>query len=86
MRFLAFTLFATAAFDWPLPWLDRAGTAALGLAFLTLAVVPDGLLRARPARMNLPPKRAPLPDSSLTEAADDMLEQILAHSNPRDDD
>ena len=38
MRLLAFALLAVAAFDWPLPWLDRLGAAALGLAFGVLAV------------------------------------------------
>lgn len=69
MRALAFTLLIVAAFDWPLPWLDRAGTAALGFAFLALAVSPGGLGRFRPARMNLPPKRTEVRD----EPADDVL-------------
>lgn len=40
MRFLAFLALALAAFDWPPPFLDRAGVAALGLAFLALALGP----------------------------------------------
>jgi len=38
MRFFAFTLITLAAFDWPLPWLDRAGTALFGFALLSLTV------------------------------------------------
>ena len=34
MRLLSFVLLASAAFDWPRLILDRAGAAALGLAFL----------------------------------------------------
>jgi hypothetical protein len=40
VRFLAFLAFGLAAFDWPPPFLDRAGVAALGLAFLALALGP----------------------------------------------
>ena len=36
-RVLAAALFACAAFDWNLPWLDRAGVALLGLAALSFA-------------------------------------------------
>lgn len=36
-RLLAFTLLACAAFAFSLPWLDRPGTAALGIAFLAYA-------------------------------------------------
>jgi hypothetical protein len=38
MRFLAASLFLSAAFDWPVPWVDRAGVAALGLFCLALTV------------------------------------------------
>jgi hypothetical protein len=38
MRFLAASLFLSAAFDWPVPWVDRAGVAALGLFCLSLTV------------------------------------------------
>jgi hypothetical protein len=38
VRFLAASLFLSAAFDWPVPWLDRAGVAALGLFCLSLTV------------------------------------------------
>lgn len=36
-RLIAFSLLVSAAFAWPLPWLDRPGTAALGLGFAVLA-------------------------------------------------
>ncbi len=78
MRFLTFSLFATAAFDWPLPWLDRAGTAALGFAFLALALAPGGLLRPRPARMNLPPKRGTLPAED-GDVIGDVLERVALY-------
>lgn len=35
---VSFSLLTAAAFSWPLPWADRAGTALLGAAFLALAV------------------------------------------------
>jgi hypothetical protein len=73
MRFLSFTLLTTAAFDWPLPWLDRAGTALLGLAFLALAVSLGGFRVARPARMALPPKAATLLDEE-----DTLISDVLA--------
>lgn len=37
-RLLAFSFFVSAAFDWPTLFVDRAGTAALGFAFLALIV------------------------------------------------
>lgn len=37
-KLAAFSLFACAAFSWSLPWLDRAGTAALALGFMALSV------------------------------------------------
>ncbi len=68
MRFLAFSLFVTAAFDWPAPWLDRAGTAALGFAFLALAVTrpTTGLRRALP--FGLSPKTVAVADEAAEEA------------------
>jgi len=65
VRFVAFTLLASAAFDGAVPWLDRVGTAALGLAFLALALAPGGFPRSRPARMTFPPKTVLLPDTQL---------------------
>jgi hypothetical protein len=51
MRFLAASLFLSAAFDWPVPWVDRAGVAALGLFCLSLTVgaALPGRRSARPA-------------------------------------
>jgi len=77
MRLLSFALLAFAAFDWPAPWLDRAGTAALGFAFLALAVSPGGFLRSRPARMTFPPKTAQLADEP-----DDLLADVLDRIEP----
>lgn len=53
-RLLAALLLTLAAFAWAPPFLDRAGTAALGLAFLALA-------------MPRPPRKRRLP--GLTPAA-----------------
>lgn len=36
-RLLAFSFLVCAAFDFDLPWLDRVGAAALGIAFLAYA-------------------------------------------------
>lgn len=38
MRLVAAIGLAWAAFDWPMPWLDRAGLAAIALALLALAI------------------------------------------------
>lgn len=53
-RALAFLAFLGAAFSWPEWYVDRAGLAALGFAFLSLAVAG----RARNAR---PGRFAPRP-------------------------
>ena len=57
MRSLAFVGFLLAAFDAPVPWLDRAGVAAVALALLALAL--PG--RVRWARPKVPPWGSPLP-------------------------
>ena len=77
-RLAGFTLLAVAAFDWPLPWLDRAGVVLLGLSFLALALSPGGSLLARPARMTLPPKRVELPEPDGDEVGD-LFERIAAY-------
>lgn len=79
MRSLAFGFLLTAAFDWPLPWLDRAGTALVGVAFLGLAVMPGGWLRARRARMSLPPKQVTLPDATDAQVSD-LVASLLPYS------
>ena len=76
-RPLAFTLLTFAAFDWPMPWLDRVGTAALGFAFLALAVSPGGFPLARRARMTFPPKTVQLGDEP-----DDLLADVLVRIEP----
>lgn len=55
-RLAAFALLTLAAFAWAPPFLDRAGTAALGLACLALAVgrVPGA---ARPSLFAPRPRR-----------------------------
>jgi len=78
VRLVAFSLFATAAFDWPLPWLDRAGAAALGFAFLALALAPGGFPLTRRAQMNLPPKRGTLPDED-EDAIEDVLDRLRVY-------
>ena len=77
-RLLAFALLVTAAFDWWAPFLDRAGVALLGLAFLALTVSPGGFRVARPARMTLPPKRVALPEPAGDEI-DDLLARISGY-------
>ena len=81
MRVLAFALFTLAALDWSLPFLDRAGTALLGLAFLALVVAPGGFSVARPARMTLPPKRAEVPDDAVDEALS-VAQRIASYDLP----
>jgi hypothetical protein len=56
MRFLAASLFLSAAFDWPVPWVDRGGVAALGLFCLSLTVgaALPGRRSARPSQNGLP--------------------------------
>lgn len=81
MRVLAFALFSLAAFDWPLPFLDRVGTAALGLAFLALALPAGGGLR-RPARMTIPPKRVQVRDDLADELDGDVLARIAPYLEP----
>lgn len=74
-RWLAFALLTCAAFAWSLPWLDRPGTAALGLAFAALALSP-GVARAyRPAGFNLP-RRSATPADAEPGELDDLLSRI----------
>lgn len=70
-RFVAFCLFVSAAFDWPTVFVDRAGTAALALAFLSLGV--GGRTRAS-IPYGIPPKMAQLrdPNREAAEMADLM--------------
>lgn len=74
-RLAAFALLTCAAFDWTPPFLDRPGTAVLGLAFAALALGrvpvasrPSILSPRRPAIMR-PDKLEPVPPS---------LERMLA--------
>ena len=78
MRFLAFTLLAFAAFDWPLPWLDRLGAAALGLGFLALTV---GAARTE-ARRSLPfafPTKTVAVSDEAVESAASLAQRIAAY-------
>lgn len=60
-RLLAASFFVAAAYNWPLPFTDRVGTALLGLSCLALSVGAGGgrprALLSRPA-----PEPAPAPD------------------------
>jgi len=77
-RPLAFGLLAVAAFDWPMPWLDRGGTALLGAACVVLLV--GRVRRASPALPFLSPTRdlniAPITTSTVP---DDLAERIAAY-------
>jgi hypothetical protein len=69
MRYLAATLFGLAAFAVPVPFVDRAGVALLGLAAIALAVAsrPRVLERVEPR---------PMPPAIF--GLDDELEEELA--------
>jgi len=70
-RLVAFALLACAAFAWPLPWLDRAGTAALGLAFLALALPLRPRERAEQRSETVPP--------ATVDVRDDPAERIITY-------
>jgi hypothetical protein len=74
-RLAAFVLLACAAFAWVPPFLDRAGTAALGFAFLALALgrVP---VAARPSIASL--RKPALFDPTPLDPVPSHLERALA--------
>jgi hypothetical protein len=81
-RLVAFALFLFAAFDWGLPWLDRTGTAILGLGFGVLAIARGGsgprrrLWQARgPAALDGLPLE---PMADYLRSQQDDLEEALA--------
>jgi hypothetical protein len=59
LRLAAVVCFTVAAFGWSLPWLDRAGTALVGLTLFALAPV----VLARPRSRPVPPMR-PIEDGA----------------------
>lgn len=61
-RLAAFALFALAAFDTPPPFLDRVGTAALGLAFLAWCTGRGFGLPRFSAMPSVPPVNVRLPE------------------------
>jgi len=77
-RPVAFALLAFAAFDWPVPWLDRAGAALLGFAFLALSVGASsgGLRRALP--FGVPPTTVAVADEAVEEALS-VAQRIAAY-------
>lgn len=77
----AFTLLAMAAFAWVPPYLDRPGTAALGLAFLSLAVGRPAV-GARPALPFLPTAPNVVDTDRLTAEASEMVSRMQAYGIP----
>ena len=77
----AFTLLTMAAFAWTPPFLDRAGTAALGLAFLALAVGRPAV-GARPALPFLPTAPVAVDTDRLTAEASEMVSRLQAYGIP----
>jgi len=67
-KVVAFSLLVCAAFAWVPPWLDRPGTAALGFAFMALAVG-----QALP-RLRVPPVTREL---SSTDGDNDVDEAMI---------
>ena len=79
MRLLSFALLASAALDWPGLWLDRAGAAALGLAFLALTLPSRPRRRLRsPLTGATPAPPAILDDEGRLDPA--RLERIISAS------
>ena len=78
MRFLSFALFTTAAFDWPLPWLDRAGAAALGVGFLALTVGAASQTSRRSLPFGFPTKTVAVSDEAIESAAS-LAQRIAAY-------
>jgi hypothetical protein len=78
VRLLSFALLLTAAFDWPVPWLDRLGVAAAGLACLALAIAPATPRIRRARRFAVPPKRVALSDE-LDEQASVLAERLAPY-------
>lgn len=79
MRVLAFALLACAAFAWTPPFLDRAGTAALGLAFAALAI---GTIRA-PRERRLPFRLRPDATAATptgSSSMSDLVERVSAYA------
>lgn len=78
MRWIASTCFLSAAFAWVPPYLDRAGVAALGFAFLALTVG-RGAVGASPPVPFIP---APEPAADLGDVgrmADAMVARIAEY-------
>jgi len=77
-RVLAFTLLASAALDWPGWWLDRAGVALLGFAFLAVSVgtASRGWRRALP--FGVPPTTVAVADEA-AETAASIAQRIAAY-------
>lgn len=84
MRSAAFLLLTFAAFDWPVPWLDRVGAALLGGGFLALgAGVATFTRRAR--SLPVPAKRVQLPNSGDEGLEPEALARVLAFGHLADE-
>lgn len=81
MRLLAFTFLALAALDVAVPFLDRAGLAALGVGCLALSLPPRPRRIRRPAIAHVPPTTVELDDEredELGSAAARTLDYLAA--------
>lgn len=81
MRLLAFILLTWAAFDWPMPLVDRAGLAAAGVACLALAL-PARSEWGDLARFRRRRDAAPEPAEDMPPELTNVLERISAYTQP----
>jgi hypothetical protein len=78
VKAVAFACFVCAAFAWVPPFIDRAGLAALGLAFLALAVGAPLRGERRALPFDVPPQTVEVADDPADAfgAVDDLVSRI----------